>query len=200
MKYLLPIILMLIFSLPAGGQIITNSITGEEAYRAENKTFIEFDSAKNQTTVYSPHILFFKSQGTLHNMGELISANFLFRHEGRSPASAPVTVDLKLISHANNTWKFEGAKSRQLTVSVNGETLISTTLERISTRKFPNINVARMRFVEVLATPLSFENFQKIKNGTKVVVQIGKDYKYKLSKNDLKMIDDFISKQIPVKP
>jgi hypothetical protein len=199
MKFLLlPIIL--IFSLPAFGQIITNSIAGEEAYRAENKTFVEYDSSKDQTTVYSPHMLFYKSQGTMHNMGELISANFLFRHEGRSLTSAPAMIDFRFISHANNLWKFEDAKSRQLTVSINGETLINTTLERISTRKFPNINVARMRFVEVLATPLSFENFQKIKNGTKVVVQIGRDYKYKLSKNDLKMIDEFISKQIPVKP
>ncbi len=66
-------------------------------------------------------------------------------------------------------------------------------------RTFGN-NLARMRFVEVLATPLSFENFSKIKNGTKVILQIGKAYKYKLSKNDLKMIDDFVSQRIPVNP
>ncbi len=200
MKLSLLIVLILASNLFAFGQIISNNIRGEEVYLKNNKTFAQYDSAKDQTTVYSPHILLYKSEGSLNNLGELISANFLFSHQGRMLTSTPNIIELKFISHVNHLWKFKDVVARQLIINVDGKPLIDVTLERVSAQQFPDINFARMRFVEVLATPLSFENFSKIKNGTKVVLQIGKAYKYKLSKNDFKMIDDFVSQRIPVNP
>ena len=200
MKLPLLIVLILASNLFAYGQIFSNSIRGEEVYLRDNKSLTEYDSAKDQTIVYSPHILFYKSEGTLNNLGELISADFLFTYQGHTLTSTPNIIELKFISFANHIWKFKDSVARQLTINIDGKPLIEITLERVSTRQIPDINVARMRFVEVLATPLSFENFSKIKNGRKIVLQIGKAYKYNLSRNDLKMIDDFVSQKISVHP
>jgi len=187
------VLIVALFSTLSFGQIISNSIPNDGKYQKDNKTFIVYDSNSNKTAVYSPHLLLYKTEGSMLNLGELMTGSFAFSYEGKNFVAAPDSFEFKIISHGNNSWKFIKDASRSLTITADDEVVANTQMDRISSRRFSDINAIRSRFEEIMTATVSFANFSKIANGKKVTIQVGKGYKIKLLKHQFPVLQEFLS-------
>lgn len=197
MKHLLIIILILISGATILGQVIivpggaTGGFGGR--FRKDNKTLIEYDSSKDYTSVHSPYFLLYKSQGSMMYSGELLAGSFKFMFKGRTLSAPPLSLEFRANWNGNHTWKFDKEKYRKLTIAVDDKNIIEGVMERVWSNQYPDSNAMRMRFEEIMTIPVSFEDFTRICNGKKIIIQIRKDYKSKLQKNEIEILRKFLT-------
>lgn len=166
--------------------------------RSSDKVAVKskYDSLKNETAVLIDPVL--KLDENNSNYWVALTAGFTY--PGQSLRVSPKSVELGIVTVSPYKWQFDKVKDRELKFIVDGEQIIIGTLDRVDFRTVPFNSIfsdrTELYFEEKLAGVISYETFQKIANGKKVVMKIGRDDS-KLNRQNLEVISELASKMEP---
>lgn len=142
---------------------------------------IRFDPDKDETTV-TIYPLLRVDLGYSEKIGVMgVTAGFVFT--GRNQVSAPQSVLLRFTSISRIGWQFADEKELVINITANGESLFAGRLERLKAGKrlldskfydksAPNYREEYEHF-ELLGVSTPYEDFMKMANSEKVIIQVG---------------------------
>lgn len=140
----------------------------------KSKVVVHYDPTTDQTAVViQPYLLVDSNIG--NDEATAITAGFIYSR--RKLTAAPVFIEFGVISQAESRWKFDEARTRELTIITDGEAHVLGKMNLAKARTAPFNSIfsdrTQLYFIEELSINIPFEVLLKMANGKNVVVRVG---------------------------
>lgn len=138
-------------------------------FKHDGKIQSTYDRSQSQTVVaFSPYVVTYNFRNP--NESIAITSGFIF--SGQSLKSKPQFIEFGVLSQSSSGWEFEKEKDRELTITIDGESVVLGSMKLITARRYQLGGDQYYR--EDLALNVPYEGFMRVANAKKVVIKVGR--------------------------